>query len=121
MSYQLTKKFGLPHGHAVALCLAKVWHRMLQEPRECLLTGGIPELERRFSQLATLLGAATAQEAADQWDRRLDRWQMARPQSTQRESDLEELSTSVNAARLGNNPVKLTQQDLRALYERILL
>ena len=121
MSYQLTKKFALPHGHAVALCLAKVWRRMLQEPRDCLLTGGIPELELRFSRLAALLGAATPQEAADQWERRLERWQMAQPQSLRREDDLEELSASVNTQRLGNNPVRLSREDLRGLYERILL
>ena len=35
MSYKLTSLYGIPHGHAVALCLPKVWRHMLLNMHDC--------------------------------------------------------------------------------------
>ena len=36
MSYKITSMYGLPHGHAVAVCLPEIWEYMLSHPGKCV-------------------------------------------------------------------------------------
>ena len=45
MSYKLTSLYGLPHGHAVALCLPEVWMYMMEHPEKCIDKRGAEHLD----------------------------------------------------------------------------
>lgn len=101
MSYKLTSLYGIPHGHAVAICLPEVWEAMAEEPH----------LQRFFSEFPVDL----------QWFRRLlGELGMEYPKSGDKARDLEILADSVNPVRLKNNPVPLDRDTLKAMYERIV-
>ena len=101
MSYKLTGLYGIPHGHAVGLCLPEVWAEMIDEEK----------LQPVFSAFPVDLA----------WVRNLlEELEMQRPAAVNREQELEILADSVNPLRLKNNPVALSRETLKAMYERIL-
>ena len=110
MSYKLSSLYGIPHGHAVALCMLPVWGYM----RECVenrkddrtirlktIFNGIPIDENWFEKLMDVLG-------------------MSHPVSESREIDIERLVASVNPERLANNPIPLDYGTLKNLYGLIV-
>ena len=46
--------------------------------------------------------------------------ELAKPESSNRDEDLNVLSTSVNPVRLKNNPVKMTNADIYEIYNTII-
>ena len=101
MSYKLTSLYGIPHGHAVGLCLPEVWAEMADE-------GKLQDIFRDFPvDLPWLCGL-------------LNQLGMEKPVSSNRDADLEILADSVNPLRLKNNPVAFSRDTLKAMYERIL-
>ena len=101
MSYKLTSLYGIPHGHAVGLCLPEVWAEMADEEK-------LQDTFRDFPvDLPWLCDLLTQLE-------------MEQPVSSNREADLEILADSVNPLRLKNNPVAFSRDTLKAMYERIL-
>ncbi|MBR5020932.1 MAG: phosphonoacetaldehyde reductase [Oscillospiraceae bacterium] len=101
MSYKLTSLYGIPHGHAVGLCLPQVWAEMADE-------GKLQDIFRDFPvDLPWLCGL-------------LNQLGMEKPVSSNRDADLEILADSVNPLRLKNNPVAFSRDTLKAMYERIL-
>lgn len=114
MCYQLTALYGLRHGHAAAVCLPAAW--------EQLLSAGAKDaaLQARLTELAQLLGGETA---ADGLERFLALRRMAALDDSwlpDNENDLSLLAASVNAQRLGNYPVAVTEDDLYEMYRRAL-
>ena len=102
MSYKLTSLYGLPHGHAVAICLPKVW-RFMSGSKDIAQALGRQDSEHAASYLEDLLFE-------------LD----IRPPRGVRFGDLDILANSVNEERLGNNPVALDRETIRSLYAEIL-
>lgn len=102
MSYMLTSIYGLPHGHAVALCLPKVWKYM----------GG-------FSDIAKILGKESVEEAVVFLENLLKELEILPPKNAIA-SDIELLTNSVNTKRLKNNPVLLSKDAIREIYKEIL-
>lgn len=101
MSYKLTSLYGIPHGHAVGLCLPEVWTEMTDAE----------QLQKVFEALPVDLG----------WIRQLlADLGMEYPVSQNREQEIEILTASVNPVRLKNNPVMLGKETLKAMYERIV-
>ena len=102
MSYKLTSLYGIPHGHAVGLCLVEVWEEM----------EALPNLRPVFQNMSVDLP----------WLRNLlTELEMEHPVSFDRDADLEILADSVNPLRLKNNPVAFSRETLKAMYERIVL
>lgn len=110
MCYQLTKLYGLAHGHAAALCVAKLWPFVLEQSDNVLR----PVLEA----LAQGMGSHSAEEGAEQFQSILRGLELDCPACTQRE--LETLTASVNPERLRNFPVPLTEGEIQGLYQEIL-
>lgn len=106
MCYQLTKRYGLAHGHAAALCVAKLWPWLLDRQAD------LPE------ELASAMGCATLRESAEQFRAILDGLDLETPACTETELDL--LTASVNLERLKNLPVSLGEKDIKTLYENIV-
>jgi alcohol dehydrogenase class IV len=120
MSYKLTSLYRLPHGHAVAVCLPKVWHHMIAHPDHCIDTRGAEYLLTVFEDIAQALGCKTAAEAANQVQSMLNILDLNNPVAENPHQDLDLLTKSVNPIRLKNNPVKLNESDIFAIYSLIV-
>lgn len=112
MSYKLTSLYRIPHGHAVALCMQKVWEYMLHHTEECIDPRGETHLNTVFAELPVDLDWFLDLMKALNMDRLL---------SGNRKEELDILAASVNPVRLKNNPVALQTDTLRAMYNDILL
>ena len=113
MSYKLTSLYGLPHGHAVALCLSEVWAFILSHPERCSDGRGIGHLTDTMTRISRLI-------SLEQFRSMLEKMEMSCPNARNREEELTILSGSVNPLRLKNNPTAITQDELRILYGRIV-
>ena len=102
MSYALTSRYGLPHGHAVAICLPKVWRYM-----------------RNYDEIAQALGKQDYEEGVAFFEMLLQRLGILPPENVP-DNDLDMLARSVNVERLENNPVLLDRNTIKALYKEIL-
>lgn len=121
MSYKLTSLYGLPHGHAVALCLPEVWQFMLEHPERCIDPRGKKHLTCIFNTLAQIMGVESPEKGLMLFRDLLKALGMFRPKSVHREEELNVLTSSVNALRLRNNPVALDEESIRIIYNDILL
>ncbi len=120
MSYKLTSLYGLPHGHAVAVCLPEVWEYMNTHIEDCIDGRGQAYLKDILSQIAQALGSETADKAVRRFRALLEELELDRPRSGDREKEIALLAASVNPVRLKNNPVALSGDVLRNMYERIV-
>lgn len=112
MSYKLTSLYRLPHGHAVAVCLPNVWKSMLENK----------ELLPLFNEIASLLGQPDALHAIDWFTEKMTEYDLKKPTAlSDRNEEIEILTKSVNPVRLKNNPVQFTENELKKIYERIVL
>ena len=119
-SYKITSLYGLPHGHAVAVCLPEIWTFMLQNPDLCIDKRGEGYLIGVFHQIAQSMDVATPQDAVLCFRKMMKEMSLANPVSTNKEQEVDILSHSVNPVRLKNNPVKLNESSIRNLYFDII-
>ena len=120
MSYKITSLYGLPHGHAVAVCLPEIWEYMLSHPEKCIDSRGQEYVSTIFQNIAHAMGVENPYAARDMITCMLHDMDLQNPTAINREKELEILTTSVNPIRLKNNPVALDEETIRALYESIL-
>ena len=122
MSYKITSLYNYPHGHAVAVCLPEIWEYMIGHMDKCIDKRGSDYLNDIFNDIAHAIGMETPSEAISLFREIMKDMEMASPTSeiSQRTSDLDVLSSSVNPVRLKNNPVKLDLDAIRELYKIIL-
>lgn len=118
MSYKLTSLYNIPHGHAVAICLPKVWKYMQEHLEQCIDTRGREYLLDIFMQISKTLGVENVESAIDRVEDILQKLEIEVPNA--KKEELEILVSSVNLIRLKNNPVRLNELSLKHLYERIL-
>ena len=118
MSYQLTSMYGLAHGHAAALCVRVLFPFLLAHPERCTDPRGSVHLEQVTEEIAQALRCPTPEAAAEWFSKFVDRLSLPQPELRSR-ADLKTLSESVNQGRLSNHPVRLTPDDLYALYAEI--
>ena len=118
MSYKLSSLYGLPHGHAVALCLPKVWRYMLENTEKCSDPRGKEHLEKVFADIASAMGEKTAEEALEKFERIFEKLEMSYPDG--KKDDIALLAASVNPVRLKNNPVALDSETLFKMYAQIV-
>ncbi len=113
MSYGLTSLYGLPHGHAVAVCLPEVWDYMRSHIQDCSDIRGAEYLNSTFGEIEGMISSS--------WYRRLlDTLDIRCPVSASREADIKSLTCSVNPLRLKNSPIALTAGILQGMYGRIV-
>lgn len=117
MSYQLTSRYHLPHGHAVSICLPHLWLYMLNHPNRCADVRGAAYLSGIFTDIAGALGCQTPRKAI----RLLRDWirEMELEIPSVSESEIRDLTACVNPDRLKNNPVKLEQSDIQLIYHHL--
>ena len=120
MCYKLTSLYGIAHGHAAALCVSRLWPYMVQNTALCIDPRGEKYLTCMFGELSEAMGCPSPLEAAGRFRSVLDRLALRNP-VPKGEDDLHLLKTSVNPVRLKNNPVRLTEESIAGLYQRIFL
>lgn len=120
MSYKLTSIYGLPHGHAVALCLPVVWQYMINHPEQCVDPRGKEYLFTTFDDIASALACHDANEAANYIINLLKILELQKTETKDRVMELEVLTNSVNPTRLKNNPIHLDSNVCFSLYELII-
>ena len=118
MCYKLTSLYGIAHGHAAALCLAKLWRYMLNNIDKCADPRGKDYLLSVFDELAGVFGADSPEKAADLFEKFFDALGLETPGA--KPDDIDILKVSVNQERLKNNPVIPDENDIEAIYKEIL-
>ena len=109
MSYKLTSLYNLAHGHAVALCLPKVWRYMKNFDK--------------LGEIANAMGKQNSDEAVLYFEQLLEMLEIFPPRDINADDiadDLDILTNSVNAQRLKNNPARLDKDTIKNLYKDIL-
>lgn len=118
MCYKLTSMYGIAHGHAAALCVSQLFPYMVENTDKCCDPRGRAYVEDIFGQIAQSMGCDTAKDACRKFDLILEGLQLELPKA--KAEDCEVLSHSVNPVRLGNNPIKLDEEVICSLYQKIL-
>lgn len=113
MSYKLTSLYGIPHGHAVAICLPEVWQYMLEHTDNCIDIRGVQYFSDIMNQLSKMIDI-------DYFKDMMKKMEMFFPCANDKEKDLDILTQAVNPVRLKNNPVTLETEVLKNMYRRIL-
>ena len=120
MSYKITSLYGLPHGHAVAVCLPEIWKYMLSHPENCVDYRGQEYLSGIFQNIANAMGEANPYAARDIFTCMMSDMELQNPVSNNRAAEMEILSKSVNPIRLKNNPVLLDGVTIHSIYDVII-
>lgn len=120
-SYKITSLYKLPHGHAVAVGLPQIWQYMLGHMDKCIDVRGSEYLESIFSVIAQTMGCQVPTEAIIKFQEMLKEMDIKNPTSNSLCSDLLVLSSSVNPVRLKNNPVELSEETIKTLYDMIIM
>jgi alcohol dehydrogenase class IV len=123
LSYAITKRYGISHGHAVALTLGRFVEAHAGAGADRLQVGVDPQGHATaMAEVLTLLGASEGRAARDHFaalmgrlglDPSLSRAGAVTP------SCRSALVRAVNAERLGNNPVSFTVADLTRLVRDV--
>ncbi len=107
MSYMLTKRLGLAHGHACMLTLPVLWEIM--QERE--------EMKELLQDLSGKMRLGDMQLVPKLLKGILYDLEMTIPPVPD-EAILDELADSVNVERLNNHPVRLTKEEIKQVYRR---
>lgn len=119
-SYKLTSMFGLPHGHAVAVCLPVIWKYMIAHMNLCCDKRESEYVKKIFGQIARAIGGNKVEDAISEFELMLERLEIGYPESSTFNEDISILSSSVNPIRLRNNPITLDEDGIRGVYSEIL-
>ena len=110
MSYMLTKKMGLAHGHACFLTLPVLWESMQEKD----------EMQGILKDLSTKMRLGDIRMGPKLLKGILYDLEMQIPPVPD-EAVLEELAGSVNTERLNNHPVKMTKEEIKLIYRRSMI
>lgn len=119
LSYQLTMRFGLPHGHAVALTLGHLAAVNVRvDASNCADARGVDHVVGQTEHAASLLGSAPAELPARIADL-LGRLGLARDLRSAGvpHEDVQRLAAEADPVRLGNNPRALATEDIAELLD----
>lgn len=121
MSYKLTSKYGIAHGHAAALCVARVW-KYMYENLNCAVNENVQmQLPQTFKRLSECMGCETISASISAFQKILIDLNLADLlQINFSTEDVDDLAESVNVERLANNPVSLDKAAIKDIYKLIL-
>lgn len=120
LSYGLTKRYGVSHGHAVALTLPEFIRAHGFKSKSADTT---PGLRRAMADIMYCLRSSTFEDAADTFYELCTSIGLVMgrvPELHPMAIDARTLAQSVNPERLSNNPVALSSDDLRSILNRSL-
>ncbi len=111
LSYKLTSEFGIPHGHAVAVCLSKVWEYLNNNVNLCCDPRGEDYLSNTLYELSNII-------SLDEFNGIVEYLDLQAPKFVSN-SQLDLCVNSVNVERLSNFPIKLSKQSIRDIYLKV--
>lgn len=129
MSYKLTSMYGIPHGHAVALCMPHCWRELLDTCIRADCHELVTDADATWLRLKEISGLMCTGQvngcsdpvegfmAFEEFVCKLGLENSWRDKV--RFGDVAVLANSVNAARLSNFPIKLDEQALHRMYRDI--
>lgn len=120
-SYKITSLFGLPHGHAVTVCLPEIWQYMIDNMDKCLEKRGKDYLSSIFIEISLAMGCKAVADAISKFRQMMTEMDIYYPIANDRAKEFAVLTSSVNPIRLKNNPVSLNDTAIHYIYERILM
>lgn len=103
MSYGITSRYKVPHGHAVALCMISVWRDLLKR-EEFIDKMKLIDRQLSYNEFVEIM----------------KKMKMTDVCLSVADGDLEALVLGVNPERLGNHPVELSKDDIRRMYKEML-
>lgn len=116
LSYGMTTRYGVSHGHAVALTLGAFMDAHARANRSDLRPGvRWPVLQHALNDIADLLGAPGPLEAGERFVRlglRLGLPMSLRQVGVESTVEVRELTTTVNPDRFRNNPIGFSSDEL---------
>ncbi len=118
MCYKITSLFGSAHGHAAILCDRVLFPWMQEYTDKCIDPRGEQYLKNTLCEIGYAMGCETPELAAEKLESIFEKLQLEVP--TARETQFEELKTSVNPIRLKNHPIALDVDAIDMLYHKIL-
>lgn len=118
-SYKLTSLYGIPHGHAVAICLPVIWEFMLSQEGMCNDPRGCKYLSVIFEQIANAMKVISSIQAIKLIKQMMSDMELQQYVQCRSEEEMCILTSSVNPIRLRNNPVSISSNEIRNLYEFI--
>ena len=119
-SYKLTSLYGLPHGHAVAVCLPVIWKFMLNHIDRCIDYRGQEYLFKIFKDISATMSCDSPENAIFFFNNLMRLMDISKPVSSCKEVDVECLKNAVNPIRLKNNPVGLDSDCIMLIYNEIV-
>lgn len=119
MSYKITSLYGLPHGHAVAICLPEIWEYMVNNMDKCIDPRGKEYLDGIFRQISLSMGCKDVMDAIGKVRNILLKCRINMDGKKLDDEQLSLLAHSVNPIRLKNNPVQIKKDDINYLYNKI--
>lgn len=118
LSYGLTSKYKVAHGHAAAMCVAALWPYMLRHIDDCVDPRGQDYLEHIMRELADAMGCASPYQAAERFRILLKELELDAPQYGG--DGLDGLVDTAAPERLRNHPVRLDRSSIELIYREIL-
>jgi len=118
MCYKLTGLYGIVHGHAVALCISKLWPFMVANQDRCIDERGRKYLSGLFDEIAAAMGCRNAADAAYSFQVLVDSLELSIP-DVRDKVEYDSLKKSVNLVRLKNHPIQLDENTINELYHQI--
>lgn len=118
MSYKLTSLYKIPHGRAAFMCLPYIWKHMWNVVNRHNDEES-NKLKEIFAEIATCMGCRDVKDAINKIFQMNERF-FSNDKVELNMDDVDVLTASVNPVRLGNNPVKLSQEVLKDLYSEII-
>ena len=111
MSYKLTTRYGISHGHAVSLCIIPVWKLLIKKSSDN------KDLRNTLTLLADIFDTYDILSSVNIVADMIKSFKM--PTINISSADIDMLARSVNISRLKNNPVPFDYNEIFKLYEEI--
>ena len=121
ISYILSSKFNLPHGHSVALTLGKFFEFNMPNKRNQVSdTRGKKYLARTMRNLYKLLGFTNYKECENYWFKTLKQCNLQidyKQIGIHNKQNLDYIIKHIDTNRAKNNPIMITSENIRELLE----
>lgn len=114
----IQSKYGISHGHAVALNVRKLFPYMVEHVEECSDPRGAAHLKDIFNGISIAMGCNNGEEASNRFCALFDELEFSVPMA--KDEDFKIMNSSVNPIRLKNNPVALDKATIDMLYHQIV-
>ena len=118
MSYKLTTLYNITHGNAVSLSLPKVLEYIINNLDKAQDVRGKEYLNNTLIELTNIFKVDNKFELFKEIERIIKDFDLKVPIA--KKEDIDILASSVDIARLKNNPVVLSREEVKKIYKKIL-